>query len=185
MIKEVLSSLKEKMSKTVEVTSRELATIHTGRATPHLLDRVKVEYYGSQVPLNQLAGISIPEPRLIVVQPWDKAAVKEIEKSIWKSNLGLTPVVDGHIIRIPIPPLSEERRKELVKVVKNIAEEGRIAVRGFRRWAKEELEKLQKEDAISEDDNWRAQEEIQKITDQFIEEIDRMLESKEKEIMEV
>ncbi len=185
MIDEVLKDARVRMQKAVEATARELATLRTGRASPALLEHIKVEYYGTQVPLNQLASISVPEPRLLVVQPWDRGATRAIEKAILQSELGLVPSSDGVVLRIPIPPLTEERRKELVRVARKHAEEGRVAVRNIRREAKETLEELEDAHEISEDQLRRAQDELQKLTDRFIGEIDALLQKKEAEILEV
>ncbi len=184
MIQDVLKDARTRMQKAVEVTARELATLRTGRASPALLDHIKVEYYGTQVPLNQLATITAPEPRLLVVQPWDRSAAKAIEKAILQSELGLVPSSDGVVLRVPIPPLTEERRRELVRVARKHAEEGRVAVRNVRREAKETLEELEEAREISEDEARRAQEELQKLTDRFIAEIDALLQKKEAEILE-
>lgn len=175
----------EKMNQALEVFKKDLATFRTGRASLGILDNIKVEYYGSLVPLNQVATLGIPEPRLITIQPWEQRMISEIEKAILKSDLGLTPINDGKTIKIVIPPLTEERRKQLVKVVRKRAEEARVAVRNIRRDIIEEIKKAEKEKKFSEDDSRRAQEEIQKITNSFIEKIDQLLEQKEKEIMEV
>ncbi|GBD30512.1 Ribosome-recycling factor [bacterium HR32] len=185
MIDEVLKDARVRMQKAVEATARELATLRTGRASPALLEHIKVEYYGTTVPLNQLASISVPEPRLLVVQPWDRGATRAIEKAILQSELGLVPSSDGVVLRIPIPPLTEERRRELVRVARKHAEEGRVAVRNVRREAKETLEELEDAHEISEDQARRAQEELQKLTDRFIGEIDALLQKKEAEILEV
>lgn len=185
MIEDVLKDARVRMQKAVEATARELATLRTGRASPALLEHIKVEYYGTSVPLNQLASISVPEPRLLVVQPWDRNAAKAIEKAILQSELGLVPSSDGVVLRIPIPPLTEERRRELVRVARKHAEEGRVAVRNVRREAKETLEELEDAREISEDEARRAQEELQKLTDRFIGEIDALLQKKEAEILEV
>ncbi len=185
MIKEVMSDAKERMKKAVEAVRHEMATVRTGRATPSLLDSVRVNYYGSSVPINHVANIGIPEPRLILIQPWDRSVLPEIEKAILASNLGLTPSNDGHVIRLPIPELTEERRKDLVRLVRKLAEDGRVAIRNIRRDANETLKELEKEGEISEDDSHRAQKEVQELTDKFIEEIDDILEKKEEEIMEV
>lgn len=185
MIDEVLKDARVRMQKAVEATARELATLRTGRASPALLEHIKVEYYGTTVPLNQLASISVPEPRLLVVQPWDRGATRAIEKAILQSELGLVPSSDGVVLRIPIPPLTEERRRELVRVARKHAEEGRVAVRNVRREAKETLEELEDVHEISEDQARRAQEELQKLTDRFIGEIDALLQKKEAEILEV
>lgn len=185
MLQEVLKEAERKMSAVIDSTKREFATIRTGRATPSLLDRVTVDYYGTETPLNQLASISVPEPRMLMVQPWDKSAVKAIEKAILTSDLGLTPSSDGNVIRIPIPPLTEERRKELVKLVRKVAEEKRVAVRNIRRDANEEVKSLEKSGEISEDESRRTQSEIQELTDKYIEQVDELLAAKEKEILEV
>ncbi|MFN3285211.1 MAG: ribosome recycling factor [bacterium] len=185
MIQDVLKDARARMQKAVEATARELATLRTGRASPALLEHLKVEYYGTQVPLNQLATISVPEPRLLVVQPWDRNATKAIEKAILQSELGLVPSSDGVVLRVPIPPLTEERRRELVRVARKHAEEGRVAVRNVRREARETLEELEEAREISEDEARRAQEELQKLTDRFIAEIDALLQKKEAEILEV
>ncbi|MGI6097763.1 MAG: ribosome recycling factor [Dethiobacteria bacterium] len=185
MLESLYSEMETKMKKTIEALKREFATLRAGRATPSLLDKVDVDYYGTKTPLKQLANISAPEPRLLVVQPWDKGAIADIEKAILKSDLGLTPNNDGNIIRISIPQLTEERRKELVKFVRKKTEEGRVAIRNQRRDANEQLKALEKGGKISEDDLRRAQEEVQKITDQNIKVLEEVLAEKEKEIMEV
>lgn len=184
-MKTVVKEAESRMKGVIEAAKREFGTIRTGRANPSMLERVVADYYGTPTPVTQLATVSTPEARLITIQPWDKAAVKEIEKAILKSDLGLTPNVDGNIIRIAVPPLTEERRKELVKVVRKEAEEKRVAVRNVRRDANEELKKLEKDGAASEDEMRRAQDQIQELTDEFIKEIDRLLSVKEKEILEV
>jgi ribosome recycling factor len=184
-VKELKKDASHRMKKAVETIQQELAKIRTGRATTTLLDNVKVSYYGSTVPVSQTATITIPEPRLIAIQPWDKSMISEIEKAILKSDLGLTPSNDGTFIRIPIPQLSEERRKELVKVVRKFAEEGRIAIRNVRRDVNDHLKKMQKEHLISEDELSVILDEIQELTDNSITEIDQVLEKKELEIMEV
>ncbi len=176
---------KEKMEKAIAAMRKELASFRTGRATPALLDRVMVEYYGTQMPVNQMANISAPEPRLLVIQPWDKSALGEIEKAIQKSDLGLVPSNDGNVIRINIPPMTEERRTELVKLVKRTGEDAKVAIRNVRRDANEELKKKEKNGEMSEDESRRAQEEIQKVTDQYIREVDNIIAAKEKEVMEV
>ncbi len=173
------------MKKALGVTREELAGIRTGRATPGILARLTVDYYGTHVPINQLASFSVPEPRLLVVQPFDRSAIKSMEKAIQASDLGITPSNDGNVIRLSFPPLTEERRHDLIKMVKERAEEGRVAVRNVRRHHKEELEKLEREHAISEDDLKRAEKELQRLTDQYVAEIDEVLEHKEAELMEV
>ncbi|HHW19770.1 MAG TPA: ribosome recycling factor [Thermodesulfovibrio thiophilus] len=175
----------DKMTQALEVFKKDLSTFRTGRASLGILDNIKVDYYGNVVPLNQVATLGIPEPRMITIQPWEQKMISEIERSIMKSDLGLTPINDGKMIKIVIPALTEERRKQLVKVVRKRAEEARVAVRNIRRDIIEEVKKSEKEKKISEDDSHRLQEEIQKITNAFIEKIDHLLEQKEKEIMEV
>jgi ribosome recycling factor len=177
--------LTDKMEATIEVFKKEIASIRTGRASLALLDGITVDYYGNQMPLNQVATLSVPEPRLITIQPWEQKIIPEIEKAIMKSDLGLTPTNDGKTIRLAIPPLTEERRKELVKVVKKRAEESRVALRNIRRDVLDEIKKLQKEKNLSEDEVKRWNEEVQKITDTYIKKVDELLSHKEKEIMEV
>jgi ribosome recycling factor len=182
------TSLKDathKMEQAVTHLKDELSSIRTGRATPAVLNRVTVEYYGAPVPLNQLASINVPEPRLLVVQPFDKGAIGAIEKAIQSSDLGITPSNDGQVIRLAFPPLTEERRKELVKQVHGRAEESRVAVRNVRRHAKEDMEKLEREGGISQDDLGRGEKELQKLTDRHVAEIDGIQGHKEQELMEV
>lgn len=185
MLDDIYVDSDDRMNKVVAVFKRELATLRAGRATPALLDRIEVEYYGTSTPLNQLAGITAPEPRLLVIQPWDKQSIGEIEKAILKSDLGLTPASDGSVIRLAIPQLTEERRKELVKYVRKKAEESKVGIRNIRRDANEGIKQLEKSSDISEDERRRAQDEIQELTDQKVEEIDKITENKEKEMMEV
>jgi ribosome recycling factor len=185
MVKQVKDKTESKMKKTVAALEEEFAVLRTGRASAALFDKVMVEYYGQQSPLSQVATVSVPEARLVVIQPWDKALLSEIEKAIQKSELSLNPSNDGKVIRINIPPLTEERRKELVKVAKTRTEASRVSVRNLRRDANEDYKKLQKNGDISEDDSKRAIEEIQKLTDKYIEELNKKLEGKETEIMEV
>ena len=180
-----MREISEHMDKSVEAIRNELATVRTGKASPALLDLVKVEAYGQQMPINQMAQISAPEPRLIVVQPYDPSQIGEIEKALMASDLGLTPSNDGKVIRLPIPPLTEERRKELVRVTHRIAEEGRIAIRNIRHDANKKVQQAEKDGEISEDEMHRKLKEIQDLTDEHVERIDEMLERKEKEIMEV
>jgi ribosome recycling factor len=182
---ETLKEADQKMKGAVSVTREELASVRTGRATPAILSRVTVDYYGAPTPLNQLASFSVPEPRLLVIQPYDRNSMSQIEKAIMQSDLGLTPSNDGQLIRLPFPPLTEERRKDLIRLVHQRAEEGRVAVRNVRRHAKEELERLEREHSISEDDLSRAEKELQKHTDRHVSEIDELLAGKEKELMEV
>jgi ribosome recycling factor len=174
-----------KMEQAVAHLKDDLAGIRTGRAAPAVINRVTVEYYGTPVPLNQLAGVSVPEPRLLQIQPFDKSAISAIERAIMQSDLGITPSNDGNVIRLAFPPLTEERRKELVKQVHHRAEEARVAVRNVRRHAKEEMEKLEHNGAISQDDLIRAEKELQKLTDRFVTEVDEIQGHKEQELMEV
>jgi ribosome recycling factor len=173
------------MSRTIEVLKKEFASIRTGRASLALLDGIMVNYYDTQTPLQQLVSLSIPDSRQIAIQPWDQKIIPDIEKAIMKSDLGLTPMNDGKMIRINIPPLTEERRKQLVKAVKKKAEEAKVSIRNIRREANEELKKLEKEKHLSEDEVKKSQEETQKITDSYITKVDEVLGHKEKEIMEV
>ena len=185
MTEEIYLMTEEKMGKTIENIRYELNKFRTGKASATILDGVKVNYYGSIVPLKQAANISVPEARLITIQPWDKSMINEIEKAILKSDLGLTPMNDGHIIRLPIPQLTEERRINLVKQAKRLGEEGKISIRNTRREANEKIKKAEKNHEISEDDSHRSQDEIQKLTDEYIEKIDEILKKKETEIMEI
>ena len=184
MIEEILAELREKMGKTVEALKREFRRIRTGRASPALLEGIRVDCYETQMPLEQVASISVPESRLIAIQPWDQSIIGNIEKAILKSELGLNPMNDGKIVRISIPPLTEERRKELAKLARKMAEESKIAIRNHRRESNEYLKELKKEKEISEDEQYRAQDEVQQITDDFSKKIDGVTEDKEKEIME-
>ena len=174
-----------KMEQAVQHLKDDLASIRTGRAAPAVLNRVTVEYYGTPVPLNQLAGVTVPEPRLLQIQPFDKNAIAAIERAIMQSDLGITPNNDGNLIRLSFPPLTEERRKDLVKQVHHRAEEARVSVRNVRRHAKEEMEKLERAASISEDDLIRAEKDLQKLTDRFVGEIDEIQGHKELELMEV
>ncbi len=185
MISEIYRSTGERMDKVIAAFQRELATLRAGRATPSLLDRIEVNYYDTMTPLNQMAGISAPETRLLVIQPWDKQSIPEIEKAILKSDLGLTPSNDGQVIRLTIPQLTEERRKELVKFIRKKAEETKVGIRNVRREANDEIKELEKESLISEDERHRSQEQIQELTDRKIKEVDNILQLKEKEIMEL
>jgi len=185
MEQELKRKTTDRMARAVEALKKEFGSIRTGRASLSLLDEITVNYYETPTPLQQLASLSIPESRQIAIQPWDPKVISEIEKAILKSDLGLTPMNDGKIIRINIPPLTEERRKQLVKTVKKKAEEAKVAVRNIRRDANEELKKLEKEKHISEDVVKKSQDEIQKITDSYITKVDEVLANKEKEIMEV
>ena len=183
MISDLLTEAEHKMELATEHVASEFSTVRTGRANPQLLQRITVEYYGSPTPLQQLASISVPEPRLLVVQPFDKSTVSDIDRALQTSDLGLNPSNDGNVIRIAFPPLTEERRKDLIKVVKNMAEEGRVAVRNIRRHSKTDMEALHGE--ISDDDIRRGEDELQKLTDRFVDSIDRLLSHKEEELLEV
>jgi len=184
-IDEVLLETTDKMEKAVAHTQSEFSTVRTGRASPALVERIKVDYYGTEVPLQQLAGFSVPEARLLVVAPYDKNSMKAIEKAIQNSDLGINPSNDGQVIRLAFPQLTEERRRDLVKVVKHMAEEGRVAVRNLRRAARHQLEGMEKESEISADELDRAEKEMEKITHEFVAEIDRMVQHKEQELLEV
>lgn len=184
MKEEILSELKGKMNKTVEVLKKEFKRIRTGRASTALLDGIRVDCYDTQMPIEQIASISAPESRLLTIQPWDKSIIGNIEKAILKSELGLTPMSDGKIIRISIPPLTEERRKELAKLCRKMAEESKIAIRNHRRDAKEMFKEMKNEKEMSEDDFHKAQKEVQEITDDFISKVDEITDQKEKEITE-
>ena len=175
----------EKMAKAIVVLKDELAGIRTGRATPALLSRIVVDYYGTQVPIQQLASFSVPEPRTLVIQPFDKNAISAMEKAIMSSDVGITPGNDGNVIRLSFPPLTEERRKELIKLVHHRGEEGRVAVRNIRRRTKEELERLEREGRISEDDLVRSEKDLQKLTDKHVAEIDEVVAHKEAELKEI
>lgn len=185
MIKDLLKELDGRMSKTVDVLQGDLLTIRTGRASPALVERLQVEYYGTMTPLNQLASISVPEPRLITIRPWDAIALPAIEKAILTSELGLTPQNDGKLIRLTIPRLTEERRRELVKVVQRRVEEGKIALRNIRRDAIEDLREFEKEKLITEDELHKGREQVQELTNDFAAKMDELGKRKEKEIMEV
>jgi len=183
MVDEIFEELNDRMGKSVETLKRDYSRLRTGRASVSLLDGIRVSYYDAPTPLNQMASLAVPEPRLIVIQPWDKTAIGDIEKAILKSELGLTPM--GKIIRIAIPPLTEERRKELVKVARKMAEDNKVAVRNIRRDANDMLKDLKKEKEVTEDELYRSQEEVQKITDQFISQVDELCAAKETEILEI
>ena len=185
MIKELEKEMRAQMEKALENTKQEFSRIRTGRASLSLLDGIKVNYYGSVVPLNQVATLSVPDSRLITVQPWDTKIIGEIEKAILRSDLGLTPTNDGKIIRIPIPPLTEERRKELVKVIGKIAEKSKVALRNIRREINEKLKELKKNKEISEDEYFSSHDEVQKITDEYIERAEKLFLDKEKELMSI
>lgn len=181
----ILREMQKKMDKTIEFFQSELSGIRTGKASPALVENLAVDYYGTSTRLREIAGISVPEPRMIVIQPWDPGAVPAITKAINTSSLGITPISDGKIIRLPIPELDEERRKDLIKTTKKIAEDNRVAIRNIRRETNEELKKIQKDGHISEDDLHRITDDVQKLTDEHIKKIDSMLKAKEDEIMKV
>jgi ribosome recycling factor len=183
VISDLLTEAEHKMDQATEHVASEFSTVRTGRANPQLLQRITVEYYGSPTPLQQLASISVPEPRMLVVQPFDKSTVNDIERALQTSDLGLNPTNDGNVIRIAFPPLTEERRKDLIKLVRNMAEDGRVAVRNVRRHSKSDMEAMHGE--ISDDDIRRGEDELQKLTDRYVEKIDRLLGHKEEELLEV
>lgn len=181
----ILADIDGRMAKSVEVTRHELSGIRAGRASPALLERIMVDYYGSAMPLNQVAQIQVPEARLLLIQPWDKSILAEVERALMKSDLGLTPSNDGSVIRLQIPPLTEERRRDLVKVVHKKAEEERVAIRNLRREAMERIGREQKDGRLSEDEAARLETEVQKLTDRHVAEVDALLQIKERDIMEV
>lgn len=185
MLNDVYADARDRMDKALKNLAREYARVRTGRASTALLDGIRVDYYGTSTALNQLATLTIPDPRTIVIQPWDQTVVGEVEKAVLKSELGLTPMNDGKIIRINIPPLTEDRRKDLVKIVKKMAEEAKVAIRNIRRDANDMIKDLKKDKEISEDQQFKGQEDVQKITDDFIAKIDDVSAAKEKEVMEV
>ena len=185
MLNDVYADSRDRMKKVIENLEREFKRVRTGRASVALLDGIRVDYYGTPTPLNQIATLTVPEPRSITIQPWDATVIGDVEKSILKSELGLTPMNDGKMVRINIPPLTEERRRDLVKVVRKMAEESKVALRNIRRDSNEMLKDLKKDKAISEDEQFRGQDEVQKITDEFIKQADAVYAGKEKEILEV
>ena len=182
-VQQVLRDSEEKMKKSVAAVTRQFAEVRGGRATPTLVEHVSVAYYGTPTPLKQLAAITAPEPKLLVVQPWDGSLVAEIEKAILQSGIGITPMVDGKLLRLPVPPLTAERRTELTKLVHKLAEEDRVTVRTLRRDANEAIKKLKTDKQISEDDAFKAQNEVQKLTDRYIAQIDQLLKAKEQELL--
>jgi ribosome recycling factor len=181
----IITDTERRMQKSVESVTHDLAGIRSGKATPGLLDSVRVEAYGQKMPLNQMASISVPDPKSLVVQPWDKSIIGDVVKAIQMAELGFNPQVEGNIVRIPVPPLSEERRRELAKLCKKIAEEGKVAIRNVRRDANDQLKKAEKDKQISEDQQHRSMDKIQELTDKFIKNVDELVEAKEKEIMSV
>jgi ribosome recycling factor len=184
-LENVTKQAEAKMKQTVEAVRNEFAGVRTGRATPTLLDRIRVSYYGTEMPINQVANISIPESRLIVITPWDKAAISPIEKAILTSDLNLTPMSDGQVVRITVPPLTEERRQELSRLVQRMAEDGRVAVRNVRRDANHSLDQMEKKSEISEDELHRTKQQIQEVTDDYVAQIDQLMQAKVDEIMEI
>lgn len=182
--KEILHNTEDKMKKAFESVTREFSEVRTGRASPHLVEGLHIDYYGTPTLLKQLASISVPDAHLIVIQPWDVSAIVEIEKAIMKSNLGITPSNDGKLIRLSVPQLSIERRQDLAKMVHKMSEEGRVSLRTIRRESKEALERLEKDKVVSEDDKFRGIDELQKLVDRYIAKVDELLKSKEKEILE-
>jgi ribosome recycling factor len=185
MPQEVMKEAEQRMEKAIAALKRELTTLRAGRATPGMLDRVVVDYYGTPTPVNQTANITTPEPRMLVIQPWEKSLLGPIEKAIQKSDLGLSPTNDGMVIRLSIPPLTQERRAELVKLAKKYSEEAKVAIRNIRRDANDAYKKLEKDGTVTEDELKRHQEKVQKTTDKFVELADKTVADKEKEIMEV
>ncbi|OEU76554.1 MAG: ribosome recycling factor [Desulfuromonadales bacterium C00003093] len=185
MIDEVLSEVRSAMDKAVKALKKEMSKVRTGRASTSLLDDVRVDYYGVPTPLSQVATLSVPEPRLLTVQPWEKNLISDIEKALFKADLGMTPSSDGQLIRLPIPALTEERRREMVKIIKRMSEDARISVRSARRDANDTLKMLEKEKEITEDDLKRSEKEVQQVTDEFVATIDAVVQAKEVEVMEV
>lgn len=185
MVKNIQSEAKDRMEKTLESARNEMAKVRTGRANPAILDTIKIDYYGTPTPIKQAANVGVPEARMITIQPWDRSMLGEIERAILKADIGITPNNDGNIIRLPVPALTEETRKDLVKVVHQMGEEGKIAVRNIRRDAIDQLKKAQKDSQISEDEEYNGGIDIQKLTDEFVKKIDEVAKSKETEIMEV
>lgn len=185
MLDKILHDTEDKMKKAVDFTRQELTKLRSGKAAVAILDDIKIDYYGQKMPIAQTASISAPDPHLITVQPWDKSIIGDIEKAVLAANIGLTPANDGTTIRLPVPPLTEERRKELVKVAKKFAEDGRITIRNIRRDANEHLKKAEKDEHVSEDERKHGENEVQKLTDKYIKQLDEILVGKEKEIMEV
>lgn len=183
-VKESLHAAEEKMKKAIEAVNREFSEVRTGRASPHLVEGLHIDYYGTPTLLKQLASISVPDAHLITIQPWDKAAIPEIEKAIMKSNLGVTPSNDGKMVRLSIPQLSKERRQELVKVIHGMAENGRVSLRTIRRDAREAMEKLEKDKIVSEDEKFRGLDELQKMVDRYTLKVEELLKNREKEVLE-
>ncbi|SHI70081.1 ribosome recycling factor [Clostridium amylolyticum] len=185
MIKDIISKADEKMKKSISVLKSDLSTLKAGRANPTMLDRIEVEYYGSMVPVNQVSNVSAPEPRVLMITPWEKSTLKDIEKAILKSDLGINPSNDGSVIRLVIPELTEETRRNLVKTVKKYGEDTKIAIRSIRRDANDKIKALKKDSDLSEDEMKKSEEDIQKTTDTYVKEVDKVIEAKEKEIMAI
>lgn len=181
----ILEDASEHMDKCIEHLRHELMSIRAGRATPAMLENVRVDYYGTSTPLSQMASINAPQPDMLVVQPWDASALRDVEKAIMASNLGLNPANDGQLIRLPVPPLSEERRRDLAKVAKSVAEDAKVAIRNVRRTAKDDIKKTQEAEKLQEDMRYEAEDELQQMTDKHVGKVDALLDHKEKEIMEV
>ncbi|AGK97440.1 ribosome recycling factor [Clostridium pasteurianum] len=185
MLKDIINTAEEKMNKTISVLKKELASMKAGKANPAMLDRIEVEYYGSSTALNQLANVSAPEPRILLIQPYDRSAIKAIEKAILVSNLGLNPSNDGAVIRLMIPELTEETRKDIVKSVKKLGEDGKVAIRAVRRDANDKIKALKKDNTITEDEVKKCEDDVQKKTDVYIKDIDKIIENKEKDLMSI
>ncbi|SKA87062.1 ribosome recycling factor [Caloramator quimbayensis] len=185
MIKEVITASEDKMKKSLEVLKKELQSLKAGRANASMLDKITVDYYGTPTHISAVASISVPEPRMLVIQPWDKSMIKPIEKAIQKSELGINPICDGQVVRLVVPELTEETRKNLVKVVKKHGEDAKVAIRAIRRDANEKLKNIKKENTHSEDEIKKTEDEVQKLTDNYIKEVDKVVENKEKEILSV
>jgi len=182
--KEVLKETENLMKKSLEATKREFLEVRTGRAHPSMVEGIMVEYYGTPTPLKQIASVTVPDARMIIIQPWDPSSIEAIQKAILNSNLGFNPIMDGKILKVPVPPLSEERRQELIKIVKKMLEEGKISIRTVRREAIEKVRRLEKEKKISEDERFRLEEEIQKLTNKYNQEIEKVFEEKKKQLFE-
>ncbi|MBN2483785.1 MAG: ribosome recycling factor [Candidatus Omnitrophica bacterium] len=182
--REVLKTIENDMKKAVEATRREFHEVRSGRANPKMVEGIRIDYYGTPTMIKDLATISVPEAKLLVITPWDPSSIKEIEKAILQSDLGITPMVDGKVVRLVTPPLSEERREELIKMVKKISEEGKVSLRTVRRDGKEAIKQLEKDKTISEDERFKLEDELQKLTDRYVKETDKVLEDKERELRE-
>jgi ribosome recycling factor len=185
MLKEIYKDAETRMQKAVEAVNRELAGVRTGKATPKMLDGVKVEYYGTPTPLIQLASISTPDPKTLIIQPWEQTVIPEILKALQKADLGLNPLAEGNLVRLPVPPLNEERRQEMVRLVKKLGEDGKVAIRNIRRDCNDSMKKAEKDSTITEDELKSGQKHIQELTDKFIEQIGEVVDNKEKELLEI